>query len=80
MGEVTGQAEEVRRKRQSQRRKAADIKTAIADLKKQRDHAQSQLVGAHQAIFELSQENTSLRVRLDELCPLQNRLEDDSIP
>jgi len=67
--EIMAQTEAVQRKRQSQRRKAADAKTAVADLKKQRDHAQSQLVSAHQAILELSQENALLRVRLDELRP-----------
>lgn len=66
----------IRRQRQAeQRRTRSDLKEQVKDLRKQRDAAQSELVGAHSKLLALLQENARLRNKIDEMCapptPLQ---------
>lgn len=46
-----------------------DSQALVAQLKAERDWAQSQLVSAHRQILELLEENAQLQARLDELLP-----------
>lgn len=74
--EITEQEATLKRERRAeQRRTRNDLKEEVKDLKKQRDEAQSQLVGAHSKVLALLQENLRLKRRIDEMCapptPLQ---------